>query len=713
LGLYLIGAAFNPTLALNILWVVVGLGMMIFVHELGHFLVAKLSGVKCEKFYLGFDILGLKLLKFTWGETQYGVGILPLGGYVKMLGQEDNPARLRQELERAQARAAAGEPDAPGMPGSNAEAPDARQAAAIDLEAAKQALYDPRSYLAKSVPKRMAIISAGVIMNVLFAFLMAIVAYKIGVRQVESVVGAVVPGDAAWQLNLKVGDRIEQVSGKPVRRFTDLKAAVSLGDLDRGLSILVRRPGLDEPFRVTAVPDRMGLAPTIGVGLPRATTLAEQPPVFPGSSAAKARPQFMPGDQIIEINGHPIDSYAQIHRLLARHPDETLRVTVRRKANQRGAPSRAPDRPEQVTIEVAPMPMKRLGLVMQIGSITAIQEESPAARADIRPGDRILRVDGRPPGDPMTLPDRLRCRGDGDGDGHVTLTLARRGQAEPVEVQVPLRQAESFDSLVPEDTPVSVPSLGIAYHVLNRIEDVQEGSPAAAAGLRPGDLVVEAKLLPPDKQSILDHDLGDLRLEPVTVELGPDKANWPHFFYLLQGSLPGTRVELELQDGRRLTLTPSCAADWFNPDRGFLFELKSFTLKAATPGEAIRLGYRETIDALTIVFRTVQKLTTQQVSPRLLGGPWTIAKFAYYSAEQGLSDLLIFLVVISANLAVLNFLPIPVLDGGHMVFLAYEGIRGKPPGERVYIGLSYVGLVFILALMLWVLGLDFGLISRQ
>ncbi len=85
------------------------LGLAIFVHELGHFLVAKACGVKCEKFYLGFDIYGLKLLKFRWGETEYGIGALPLGGYVKMLGQEDNPARLREELERAKMAEAAAE----------------------------------------------------------------------------------------------------------------------------------------------------------------------------------------------------------------------------------------------------------------------------------------------------------------------------------------------------------------------------------------------------------------------------------------------------------------------------------------------------------------------------------------------------------------------------------------------------------------------------
>jgi regulator of sigma E protease len=69
--------------------------------------------------------------------------------------------------------------------------------------------------------------------------------------------------------------------------------------------------------------------------------------------------------------------------------------------------------------------------------------------------------------------------------------------------------------------------------------------------------------------------------------------------------------------------------------------------------------------------------------------------------------------MLSANLAVVNFLPIPVLDGGHMVFLIYEGIMGKPPSERVFVLLSYLGLAFILTLMLFVLGLDFGFISRR
>ena len=68
--------------------------------------------------------------------------------------------------------------------------------------------------------------------------------------------------------------------------------------------------------------------------------------------------------------------------------------------------------------------------------------------------------------------------------------------------------------------------------------------------------------------------------------------------------------------------------------------------------------------------------------------------------------MLIFLTLLSANLAVLNFLPIPVLDGGHMMFLAYEGLMGKPVNERIAFGLTLLGLSFIVGLMVYVIGLD-------
>jgi regulator of sigma E protease len=89
-----------------------------------------------------------------------------------------------------------------------------------------------------------------------------------------------------------------------------------------------------------------------------------------------------------------------------------------------------------------------------------------------------------------------------------------------------------------------------------------------------------------------------------------------------------------------------------------------------------------------------------------------IAQVAYNEASKGWASLLIFLTFLSANLALVNFLPIPVLDGGHMVFLAYEGVTGRPPNEKVQQYALMVGLAMILCLMVFVFGNDImGLIK--
>jgi regulator of sigma E protease len=89
-----------------------------------------------------------------------------------------------------------------------------------------------------------------------------------------------------------------------------------------------------------------------------------------------------------------------------------------------------------------------------------------------------------------------------------------------------------------------------------------------------------------------------------------------------------------------------------------------------------------------------------------LGGPIMIAVAAGSEASKGIPALLIFLCLLSANLAVLNILPIPVLDGGHLMFLAAEGIRGKPVDERLQFALTLIGFFCLIGLMILVFGLD-------
>ena len=685
-----------------------GLGFVIFVHELGHFAVAKFCGVKCEKFYLGFDIAGLKFCKFRWGETEYGIGILPLGGYVKMLGQEDNPARLREELERAKQQEGAGS-------GSNAAT-----MAVAKPQAQNPPAYDPRSFLAKNVPQRMAIIAAGVIMNMIFAFLMAVVAFSIGVEQIPCIVGAVFPGDPAWQADLRAGDRILKIDNKEMVQFRDLQMAISLGDIDpeQGVPILVERPGVKEPFTVTVKPDCTRGASLIGVANGKTNYLLKnkktwivqkRSPVTSDSPAARAEPAFQNGDKVVQIDDTPIDSYGKINEEFARKADKNITVVVERGLTDTdGKPIKGTRR---VTIPVAHNPMRTLGAVMQMGPITAIQVGSPAAEAKLQPGDVIVQVDGRPVDDPMTLPSQLARR----AGETVSLAIERKGAKSPEVVQVKLRKPMSY---LPDytllDSPVEASALGVTYRVLNKVVRVIEGGPAAKAGLAADDVIVKAKLIPADKESLkqLDADQGELQIPFDDAS----NRNWPSLYSALQTWVHGTTVELTFSRGDKeqtVTLEPVDATDWFSADRGLVFEPMLFAHQPKNLPDALALGARETLDNTTIVFRSLRALVTAKVSPKNLVGPKGILELAMSSADQGNSRLLLFLTMLSANLAVINFMPVPLLDGGLMMFLLYEGIVGKPANERVQVVLTYVGLVLIIALMVWTLGLDFGAISRR
>ena len=109
----------------------------------------------------------------------------------------------------------------------------------------------------------------------------------------------------------------------------------------------------------------------------------------------------------------------------------------------------------------------------------------------------------------------------------------------------------------------------------------------------------------------------------------------------------------------------------------------------------------------------IPEMITGRVSVELLSGPISIARFAYLFALIDSWEFVFFLGMISINLAVINFLPIPVLDGGHMVFLIYEKLRGKPASEGVRVGATYAGLAFILCLMVFVFYLDITRIFRS
>jgi regulator of sigma E protease len=729
LGMHLIAALpwlLNPANWGTVLQVAAGLGFVIFVHELGHFLVAKACGVKCEKFYLGFDIYGLKIVHFQWGETEYGIGILPLGGYVKMLGQDDNPARYSEEARRSQLQTA---DVAAGSSSSVATAEHAPALTHGDLPpepvSDPHVPYDPRSYMAQSVPKRMAIISAGVIMNVIFAFIMASIAYAIGVKETPCIVRNVVPGGAAWLAGLEPGDVVKRIGKIENPRFRDLQTGVTLGDLENGVEFEIARPGSVKTFTATLHPDKSLGVPMIGVVGPWTAELAdltEVPPTFKFSPARKAEPKFKAGDKFIKINDVPIKSYEDVQRALVQFVDTPIEVTVQRKPakkDEASAKEAADAAPVEEKIEVAPTPLRDFGLIMEMGPISAMEPDSIAKANGMLVGDKILEINGKPVGDPLTLPDRMRRIAiAGDTVNIKVSRIMDSGKTEEPTIKLitPI-VPKSYDELLPTN-PLSVPSLGIAFKVSSKVAAVTPGSPAEEAKIAVGDEITSAKLIPPKPKE--DEDPKDA-VDAGKIEFGTDPA-WPYFVWeVMPFTEPDAKWELEVKSGKdtkkvqlaTIELKDDGGQIVHTPARGFIFQPLTIIREANSFGQAVQFGARETRDNLLLVYRFLQKISQKQISVKLLGGPVEIFRQAGRSAQQGFSDFLLFLTMLSANLAVINFLPIPVLDGGHMVFLLYELIRRKPASERVIVAFTYAGLIFILSLMLFVFSLDLGWISRR
>ncbi len=674
----------------SVLQVVLGLGAVIFVHELGHFLAAKACGVKAEKFYVGFDAFDIKigdrviiprrLIHFQLGETEYGVGILPLGGYVKMLGQDDNPGKMAEERERAMTQS--GE----GVGGT---------------------ALDPRSYMAKSVPQRMLIISAGVIMNLIFAVIFATLAFRFGVNYEPPRVGSTLPGSPAWQ-NCIDGSTITEINGvrtdDPDRYYTfqHLREAIIL-DSDEGpveMEIIGPDNGSARRETIVAAPNLIGMKggedlKSLGIGPMISSTLAS-PPTLAGQAAENADPPLLADDRVLEIEGTVVLSGFDMKRTFARYSDQPVAIKV-----ERGGPDG-----ETVDIMLPPNPSRGIGLEMELGPVRAVRKGSPAEQAGILPLDRIVSVDGGPVGDPFTLQQRM-------------LVLARERQ--PVSLGIRRADENSYDGdgmreLEVQVTPIlpnfpsasgdprfgiTIESLGVNLLVSNRVA----GTRAEAAGLQPGDQISSVSLQLNDAQ----------KQSPRLAGLNPDfdfqdEPNiWPAVDSVIQMLDPGTAVQVKYLRNRQVETTELTVTEmpgFYRETRGIIPQIEQRLYQNSQVWVAMKNGLRQTADDASRVLKFLKKLVRGQLSVKHFGGPGTIAVVATSEASQGTSRLLLFLTLLSANLAIINFLPIPVLDGGHMVFLAYEGIFRRPVSERLQVGLSIAGMVFLIALMVTVIGLD-------
>jgi regulator of sigma E protease len=232
---------------------VFGIGLVIFVHEFGHFLAARLCGVRVDVFSLGF---GPRLLAWRRGSTLYQLALLPLGGYVRMAGEEQEPGRAARPDELA----------------------------------------------AKSVGQRFLIYSGGVLMNVVFALVVFPVVLAVGVPMLEPVVGSVDPGGPAWRAGVEPGSRVLSVNGHAVIGFDNIGPEVALGSSESTALTLVP-PGASESRTLEIPPLYAKDKGFYELGLHPATDRDGSVEVESGSPAWKAG--MRTGDRLRSVAGAP------------------------------------------------------------------------------------------------------------------------------------------------------------------------------------------------------------------------------------------------------------------------------------------------------------------------------------------------------------------------------------------------------------------------
>ena len=364
---------------LSIIGFVVILIPLVVVHELGHFLFAKLFGVRADAFSIGF---GPVLWKKQMGETEFRVSAVPLGGYVKLLGED--PTQELSETEK------------------------------------KRALHNQVRW------KRFFIFAGGPLFNFIWAALVFMVMMAIGEPQMSTVIGRVLPDTVAAKAGFVQGDKITSVNGEAVTKFEDLMnkltdkpaTEVTFG-VDRSGSNLNLKAvtGAEEGFTVYGEKKQVGTLDGL-IPMARMTKVGVRDP---NSIAGKAGIKL--GDEVVSIGGKKIETYEQLEKAYADLSPTLSKVGLPLELKDANGASRT------VNL-VAPKYSGNLeedfGLFSSELFIEVAVKDSPAEKAGIKKGDYLSAVDGKPIHSFFELRERIQKAG--EDHGKVTVTSVREGK---------------------------------------------------------------------------------------------------------------------------------------------------------------------------------------------------------------------------------------------------------------------------------------------
>jgi membrane-associated protease RseP (regulator of RpoE activity) len=619
------------------------LGVLITVHEFGHFIVARLCGVRVLTFSIGF---GPKLIGFKRGETEYRISVLPLGGFVRMFGDD-----------------------------ITVEVAEADKAGA---------------HLEKSYPRKMAIAAAGPAANILLALVLFFVMGLGDDEVARPVVGTVLAGEVAERAGLRPGDTIVAVEGQPIATFNDLIAAVS-PRANQPTAITVQRPGVAAPIVLSATPsaspspDPLDDAPVGRLGLLASPAL---PVVTVAADSAAAKAGVAHGDVVKSINGVEVASRDALTVELDKVAiDAALTLVVERKALPTTPPAPAAPVPtpgkHTIVIPAPPAPppvpvppavdVDGAGCVSDTATVGAAPGQltscaAPTAEMRARAEADAAAVAARE----VVLPPTTR----------LTFAVTDAEIVGPVAEQV-----AAVEELVRQAQLQQRRWRGLAS-VEGVIASVAADTPAAARGLVPN----EHRVVAVDGQPLrLSADL------PVALSRNLDGI---HVLGLVDGKGAGQVFVLLLapHEDRKIvgaTLTSAMGkAPTMTIHVGVVQAARNAVVALGEATRAVAGGY--------------VALATGKVGLDQLGGPVMMANIAGEAAEAGPSVFGGMMALLSINLALLNLLPVPVLDGGHLLLFTIEAVRRRRLSAEARIRATTIGLVFVGLLMVIGLFNDVG-----
>jgi regulator of sigma E protease len=269
-----------------------------------------------------------------------------------------------------------------------------------------------------------------------------------------------------------------------------------------------------------------------------------------------------------------------------------------------------------------------------------------------------------------------------------------------------------FDYFSPTGSgELSLGGIGVAFGVSSTISFV-DPEVANSKAVQVGDKLAQYRWAPTDEQKTAADKFINVAIASQTRKVD-SYYNVVSLMEFIQEFLPAdSKLDCELlRDNKTISteLNISYSADQFTTDeRGLTLAAITQIHKTSSVGTALKLGLWETKKRFGEVLGFLKLLFSGKVGMDGVAGPLRLFDIATQEASNSTSRLLLFLTLLSANLAILNFLPIPALDGGHMMFLTAEAIRGKPINEDWQIRLTMVGVLGLLGLMAFVILKDIG-----